>query len=413
MNNQTTRIWTTLRYLALIPLIALGILSILASGGGGGGEGGGGGGGGGGLTFVGNTDPAVITATNASTLVASVLGSTALTGFTGTANNSGATSTQTLGITDLAQRLNEDFHRVLTQTQTTLSVQRFERATIPVDDIVDCDNIGFGTIHIFGTLADDGTGTLTIVFNNCQLGGDTLDGTATFRIDVFDLFNFIPTDFTISFLLMTFRSPSLGIDISISGSLRSQINIGSNTETITLNPLIGQDNSTGEMIKAEPLVIVNVFDDILFPTAITSETITGRLFDSEDGFVDITTPQPLEFATLMQAFPNAGQVKLTGAMNASVTVTVLSVTLVRLEVDLDGDGGTDLTAIMKWTELGGPVGADLNDDDGDTMHNSWETENGLDKSDATDAVGDPDTDTFTNLQEYQAGSDPNDAGSTP
>ena len=31
MNNQTTRIWTTLRYLALIPLIALGILSILAT----------------------------------------------------------------------------------------------------------------------------------------------------------------------------------------------------------------------------------------------------------------------------------------------------------------------------------------------------------------------------------------------
>ncbi len=40
MNNQTTRIWTTLRYLAVIPLIALGILSILATGGGGGSSGG-------------------------------------------------------------------------------------------------------------------------------------------------------------------------------------------------------------------------------------------------------------------------------------------------------------------------------------------------------------------------------------
>jgi hypothetical protein len=39
--------------------------------------------------------------------------------------------------------------------------------------------------------------------------------------------------------------------------------------------------------------------------------------------------------------------------------------------------------------------------------------NGLDKNDAADAATDPDTDTFTNLQEYQAGSDPNDAGSTP
>jgi hypothetical protein len=408
--TKETRLTETAYRLILIPLIALGLLSILATGGGGGG---GGGGTVGGLTYVGNTDPTVITATNASTLVASVLGSTALTGFTGTANNSGATSTRTLGITDLAQRLNEDFHRVLAQTRTTLSVQRFEPAAMPIDVTEDCDNINFGTIRIFGALADNGTGTLTIVFNNCQLGGETLDGTGTFRIDVFDLLIDIPTDFTISLSLMTFRSPSLGIDINISGSLRSQINIGSNTETITLNPLIGQDNSTGEMIKAEPLVVVNVYDNILFPTAITSETITGRLFDSADGFVDITTTQPLELATLMQAFPNAGQVKLTGAMNASVTITVLSVTLVRLEVDLDGDGGTDLTAIMKWTELGGPVGADLNDDDGDTMHNSWETENGLDKSDATDAVGDPDTDTFTNLQEYQAGSDPNDAGSTP
>ena len=34
MNSKTTRIWTTLRYLALIPLIALGILSIVGKGGG-------------------------------------------------------------------------------------------------------------------------------------------------------------------------------------------------------------------------------------------------------------------------------------------------------------------------------------------------------------------------------------------
>ena len=37
----TTRIWTRLRYLAVIPLLALGVLSILATGGGGGGGGGG------------------------------------------------------------------------------------------------------------------------------------------------------------------------------------------------------------------------------------------------------------------------------------------------------------------------------------------------------------------------------------
>ena len=42
MNSKTTRIWTMLRYLAVIPLIALGVLSIVGKGGGGGGGGGGG-----------------------------------------------------------------------------------------------------------------------------------------------------------------------------------------------------------------------------------------------------------------------------------------------------------------------------------------------------------------------------------
>ncbi len=41
MNSKTTRIWTTLRYLAVIPLIALGVLSIVGKGGGGGSGGGG------------------------------------------------------------------------------------------------------------------------------------------------------------------------------------------------------------------------------------------------------------------------------------------------------------------------------------------------------------------------------------
>ncbi len=35
MNSKATRIWTTLRYLAVIPLIALGVLSIVGKGGGG------------------------------------------------------------------------------------------------------------------------------------------------------------------------------------------------------------------------------------------------------------------------------------------------------------------------------------------------------------------------------------------
>ena len=54
--------------------------------------------------------------------------------------------------------------------------------------------------------------------------------------------------------------------------------------------------------------------------------------------------------------------------------------------------------------------ADL-DDDGDTMPDSWENQNGLDSLNANDADADADNDGLSNLEEYQAGANPNDSDS--
>ena len=83
-----------------------------------------------------------------------------------------------------------------------------------------------------------------------------------------------------------------------------------------------------------------------------------------------------------------------------------------LELDVDGDGGVDNTATLKWTDLSEPAGTDLGDNDSDGMHNSWETANGL-NPDVNDANGSEDVDTFTNLEEYLAGTDPSDPSSHP
>ena len=69
-----------------------------------------------------------------------------------------------------------------------------------------------------------------------------------------------------------------------------------------------------------------------------------------------------------------------------------------LTVD-DGDGGSDLQTIS--------LVVDVQDDDVDGLADSWETANGLDPTDPSDATGDPDLDGMTNLDEYAAGTDPN------
>jgi hypothetical protein len=53
------------------------------------------------------------------------------------------------------------------------------------------------------------------------------------------------------------------------------------------------------------------------------------------------------------------------------------------------------------------------DDDGDTMPDDFELANGLDPLDAADADADADGDGFTNLEEFQAGTDPQNADDFP
>jgi len=309
---------------------------------------------------------------------------------------------------DLVHRLNRNFHNIVLRVGQASSAHQALTALIPVNETVPCDG-GNGSVHTSGSLNDDFTGSLQVSFDNCLIDGITLSGPATLRVDVFDLANFIPTDFTVSFVRLTLRGPGLSADAG--GSLRAQLDIGTNTETITAN-LVSLDNDTGTMTNSENLVFVNVYDSLFFPTSFTTN-VSGRVFDQDHGFVDITTPTLLVFGTLSQFFPDSGQMLLMGEGNRSIRVTALSATLVRLELDLDGNSVVDNTATLKWIDLSGPVGADLGDTDADRMHNSWESANPPMNPNANDAALDNDGDTFTNLSEYLAGTDPNDANSHP
>jgi hypothetical protein len=415
MNSKMIRIHTVLRCLALGPTIAFGLLSILAIGCGGGGGGGGRSSIPTGITYDGNADPAVVTTTNAATLVNNAIGSgdaaTAVGGTNAAAAGSqntedSADPSQGIGLSILARRLAGSLPDSLTQETTARSQQLVTAAQIVVDETVSCDS-DTGSIRLSGTLDDNLMGTLTVDYNNCLLGDALVDGRATMRIDAVDLDNEIPTDLTISFNRLTVMGPTF--DVASSGSVRSMLNLGTDTETLTVN-LVTQDNISGKKTKADPLSIVIVYDDIFFPSSF-SQTITGRVFDSVHGYVDIFTAEPLVFSTLFQDFPDSGELILTGDRN--IRVTALSSTLVSLELDLDGDDVYEITAISQWAQLADEVNDDLGDLDSDGMHNSWEDVHALDPLDPADAVEDVDLDGFTNLEEYLAGTDPTDDSSFP
>jgi hypothetical protein len=239
-----------------------------------------------------------------------------------------------------------------------------------------------------------------------------VNGQATMRIDAFDVFFGEITDGTMSFTRLTLRA--VGMSIDATGSMRDQLNIAANTETLTLD-IVQLDNSTALTTKSENLVIVSVYNNIFAPTSYTDH-ISGKVFDQVHGYVDITTPALLVFSTLSQLFPNAGQMLLTGEPigqgSRRILATALTARMVRLQLDLDGDSVYEIDARLLWLGLSDPIGSDLGDSDGDAMHNSWESAFGLNPN-SDDAASDNDGDTFTNLSEYMAGTHPNNASSHP
>lgn len=361
------------------------------------------------VVYSGNAAPAIITATNASKLVANVSGggADAAAIIAGLAvSGTDGVQVPSSGLPGVATRLDRGFRNTVLLHRQRSSTQGLAAAVVPIDETHPCDS---GSVRLSGTVNDDLTGTLDVSYNDCRMGDDTLSGQATLRVDAVDAPTGFITDATFSFPSLTLRSP--GVDAAVGGSLRTQLSLGSNTEVLTTN-MVAVDNVTGAQTKAENLIGVSVYNNLSAPSSFT-QTVAGRIYDSVHGFVDVSTAVPLVFTTLTQDFPDSGEVLLIGATNRSIRATAVSATLARLALDLDGNGIAELMPTLKWTELTGPIGSDLADNDGDGMHNSWETVYGLALGDPADAALDKDGDGFSNIAEYQAGSDPNNGAIIP
>ena len=390
------------RALFLASAYALGVLGIIASGGGGGGSSDSG------LEYVGNTDPATIGAKNASRLAANTLGFQSVlsltSGLTSRSDTTERSSQLSVGLPHLSARLSLKFRNALQSSVNGSFTSRAVQARTQVDETEPCDS---GSVSITGTIEDNGTGELTLDFINCREGNVTLDGEVVAQIRAFDFGLLIPTDVTYSFLVLTLTAP--GLSVTFDGSILSEIT--GNDEFLTIDSLVASDNISSDMFMIQNQGSIIFYDDISSPSSYSGFIDKGRIFDSIYGYVDYKTIVPLNFSTLVQSYPDNGQLVLVGLGGADILVRPVSDLDTLLDLDLDGNGLFEFSAYLSWSEV--EAEQDLTDTDVDGIHDSWEQANGLDPKNGADATLDFDVDSFTNIQEYVGGSDPNNNGSIP
>jgi len=316
------------------------LLLILALAGCGGGSGGGNSSS---ISYTGSTSQAVITQTNGEDIAYNAYQN-------GGAGNSlgGILSIQP----DPSKQLSRPRMLVLTRAlKNSISQISFEQesqnnilgATVTETEILtgDCGGSAIYTISV-NDVTYDFSGTFT--FNALCNEGVTLLGSLMFSGQ------FNPNTLAFGQLMMSYDNLT--------------VRTGSNSFTadgdITLDPsatpvnvtmnMVMQDNSTGKTYHADNFVMT-LTDNFISVTM----AITGRLYDPDYGYVDITTPAPLVINN-GDSYPSSGVLLATGSNGSSggpakVILTALSDTSYQIEIDEDGDGTFEYLDTGNWAGL--------------------------------------------------------------
>jgi len=306
---------------------------------------GGGGGGSGSIDYAsqvnydGVVDAAVLDGTSAKAFADAILGSDE------------ASQLLAKGASAESTRESFDSHRFAklisasTATVTGALQNRAAASRIAVDESVSCDT---GYVYISGELADNGTGSLDLVYQACELSGVTFTGIAQWNINAYDQYGYTITNSSFRFPNLSATDAQHAYDIG--GSFHDSLNTATNVETITSN-LVARDRDTGDRIMTSGLVYVDSINYYTYPVSY-SERITGRVFHSRYGYVDVETLAELGFDAADAAFPFTGELLLRGAGGTLLKITADSATLATLALSSDADALYEAWVTLPWTEIG-------------------------------------------------------------
>ncbi len=309
----------------------------------------GGGGGGVGITpsisYSGIEAPAIITGTNAESLaVGAFLGvryagqSGDITSITLADRNTETGDDPAKSIFLLSRVWEETAVKYLTPDSSPNPV--FQN-NIKIDETID-DDCGGGDADVTGSVDDqNGDFDLNVTFNSysddCLV---EISGRTNMKGN-FDLGSLTITHMTVIYEALSVSAG--GMSLTQSGVWSADYQQSPARETFDM---VTRDESTGKTYWMKDF---EVLSSSVISTSDTEYQVTGRYYDPDIGYVDLSTEEPMRFH-FMESYPYEGLVMLSGDANTAALAEFVSNAAYRITCDEDGDGQFDDhdTGIVHW-----------------------------------------------------------------
>jgi hypothetical protein len=330
MKNIKNALLKNLNYLCVVGVVALGLMTIVATGGGGGD---GGGGGPSIPSYTGLTDPATIDQNNAEALAVGAYEGGRLGAATGAMGVVPTEASGNIGYSRIL-KVSELLEDALRQVDfTSRSDGTLTGAIYTVSDTV-CGNCGGSASYTISV--DDQTGDFSGSFtfaSYCE-DGVIISGGATFSGQV-DVNTEDLLKFSLSFSALTGTSGNESF--TISGDISLDLTVYPYIMSISV---LVRDESTGEVywVKDYTMTVTEgaTYIDI---------ELSGTYYDPNYGYVILSTPTPLRIYE-DHYWPSQGVLVVEGEIgtmggNTKARLTFLSSLTYQVEADTDGDGEYD------------------------------------------------------------------------
>lgn len=308
-------------------LIVFSIFTLTACGGGGGGSGGAP------VSYAGKTTQAKVTEENSGTLASDALNFGQGRGGTIPFNKPAGAGTTNASI----PKLYELAQRAITKQSNAFSANK----PVGFPEEVESGECG-GRSVINGTVDDEnGDFDITVRFENFCEGGWTFSGNMTVQGNG----NSRSLTITVNNLTVSDGTVSTTMD----GTMTANVN-SLTSSSMTMDIAI-RDNGSGRTFKLE-----NYSVSSRLRSGAINITISGRFYNPEEGYIDLSTPQTLRILS-GDLYPSSGILEAQGSDGTKTRLTALSATQFQLQVDADGDGVFESSTVGEWADLGEPIGA--------------------------------------------------------